>query len=152
MQFSRSHGQPLQKLREVQEMLKITVCQPSLVSSVHNASCLSVHVWAHKRGKEVKRCTMLVPCCIIMDFETENNSWVWHLATHSHFETRSTTAKFDTGHGHDCRRDLQTEQWSSLWTYQFPHNAPNEPSSTRPSTDALASIFTLNLWQFHVVR
>ena len=51
-----------------------------------------------------------------------------------------------------CRIDMQTEQWSSLWTYQFPHNAPNEPSSTRPSTDALASIFTLNLWQFHVVR
>ena len=38
MQFSRSHGQPLQKPREVQEMLKIPVYQSSLVSrtfSVH---------------------------------------------------------------------------------------------------------------------
>ena len=37
-QFSRSHGQPLQKTREVQEMLQIPVCQSSLVSrtfSVH---------------------------------------------------------------------------------------------------------------------
>ena len=52
---------------------------------------------------------------------------------------------------HHCRIDMQTEQWSSLWTYQFPHRLPhqNEPSSARPSTDTLASICTLNLWQFH---
>ena len=38
LQFSRSHGQTLQKPREVQEMLQIPVCQSSLVSrtfSVH---------------------------------------------------------------------------------------------------------------------
>ena len=25
-----------------------------------------------------------------------------------------------------CRIDMQTEQWSSLWTYQFPHRLPHQ--------------------------
>ena len=27
---------------------------------------------------------------------------------------------------HHCRIDMQTEQWSSLWTYQFPHRLPHQ--------------------------
>ena len=27
---------------------------------------------------------------------------------------------------HHCRIDMQTEQWSSLWTYQFPHKLPHQ--------------------------
>ena len=42
LQFSRSHGQPLQKPREVQEMLKISVCQSSLVSRTFS---IRVRIW-----------------------------------------------------------------------------------------------------------
>ena len=48
MQFSRSHGQPLQKPREVQQMLQIPVCQSSLVSrtfSVH------IRIWCSLRAQ-----------------------------------------------------------------------------------------------------
>ena len=37
----------------------------------------------------------------------------------SDFDAQGTIAKFDTGHGHHCRRDLQTEQWSLQWTHQI---------------------------------
>ena len=112
MQFSRSHGQPLQKPREVQEMLKIP-CLPIVtcftniqrtyknmdVHSVHNASCLYVHVWAQERGKEVNyacRCRVA-------------QSTAKHLF--SDFQTENTTHEFDMAKNH-CRRDLQTEGWT----------------------------------------
>ena len=67
--------------------------------------------------KVVKRQTMLVSSCIIVDklclfrlvqekLRTQSNA----KNSFSDFKTQSTIAKFDTGHGHHCRRDLQTAE------------------------------------------
>ena len=69
------------------------------VHSVHNASCLYVHVWAQERGKEVNyacRCRVA-------------QSTAKHLL--SDFQTENTTHEFDMTKNH-CRRDLQTEGWT----------------------------------------
>ena len=69
------------------------------VHSVHNASCLYVHVWAQERGKEVNyacRCRVA-------------QSTAKHLF--SDFQTENTTHEFDMTKNH-CRRDLQTEGWT----------------------------------------
>ena len=68
-------------------------------NSVHNASYLSVHVWAQERGKEVNyacRCRVA-------------QSTAKHLF--SDFQTENTTHEFDMAKNH-CRRDLQTESWT----------------------------------------
>ena len=69
------------------------------VHSVHNASCLYVHVWAQERDKEVNyacRCRVAQSTAkhVFSDFQTEN-----------------TTHEFDMAKNH-CRRDLQTEGWT----------------------------------------
>ena len=69
------------------------------VHSVHNASCLYVHVWAQERDKEVNyacRCKV-------------TQSTAKHLF--SDFQTENTTHQFDMAKNH-CRRDLQTEGWT----------------------------------------
>ena len=69
------------------------------VHSVHNASCLYVHIWAQERGKEVNyacRCRVA-------------QSTAKHLF--SDFQTENTTHEFDMAKNH-CRRDLQTEGWT----------------------------------------
>ena len=69
------------------------------VHSVHNASCLYVHVWAQERDKEVNyacRCRVA-------------QSTAKHLF--SDFQTENTTHEFDMAKNH-CRRDLQTEGWT----------------------------------------
>ena len=69
------------------------------VHSVHNASCLYVHVWAQERDKEVNyacRCRVA-------------QSTAKHLL--SDFQTENTTHEFDMAKNH-CRRDLQTEGWT----------------------------------------
>ena len=71
------------------------------VHSVHNASCLYVHVWAQERGKEVN-----YACRCRVAQSTAN--WK-HLF--SDFQTENTTHEFDMAKNH-CRRDLQTEGWT----------------------------------------
>ena len=66
---------------------------------MHNASCLSVHVWAQERGKEVN-------CAFRRIFE---QSTAKHLF--SDFQTENTTPEFDIAKNH-CHRDLQTEGWT----------------------------------------
>ena len=69
------------------------------VHSVHNTSCLYVHVWAQERGKEVNyacRCRVA-------------QSTAKHLF--SDFQTENTTHECDMAKNH-CRRDLQTEGWT----------------------------------------
>ena len=66
---------------------------------MHNASCLSVHVWAQERGKEVN-------CAFRCIFE---QSTAKHLF--SDFQTENTTPEFDIAKNH-CHRDLQTEGWT----------------------------------------
>ena len=79
------------------------------VHSVHNASCLYVHVWAQERGKEVNyacRCRVA-------------QSTAKHLF--SDFQTENTTHEFDMAKNH-CRRDLQTEGWTrQRWSLQWTH-------------------------------
>ena len=70
-----------------------------MFTSVHNASCLYVHVWAQERDKEVNyacRCRVA-------------QSTAKHLF--SDFQTENTTHEFDMAKNH-CRRDLQTEGWT----------------------------------------
>ena len=85
------------------------------VHSVHNASCLYVHIWAKERGKEVNyACRCRVAQSTAKDLFAA-------------FQTENATHEFDMAKNH-CRRVLQTEgwtcqQWSLQWTQQIikPH-------------------------------
>ena len=94
------------------------------------------------------------------DAHKARHHWVTSVATHSHNSMQrmcssnpeTTTPAFDKRTSLSHRRANWTVKLTMNISIPTQITTPNEPSSARPSTDTLACICTLNLWQFHVVR